>query len=740
MPEELYKIHKIDARNINSVVTSPIVDVTITSPPYFDMKDYGYNEQIGYGQSYDEYLEDLFTVFSNVFDCTKDTGTLWVIIDAFRKNGETIPLPFDFANKIKTIGWKLKEIIIWGKDKTVPWSHKGQMRSSFEYILMFSKSENYNFYIDKVRDYEALKKWWVKYPERYNPRGKTPEAIWNFDIPVQGSWGKGYIKHFCPLPEEMIAQILKLTTLEGDVVLDPFSGSGAVLSKADNMKRKFIGTELNPEYINMFENYLLQTGTQKRHEYETDEKNLLTQNKFEKLILELRALKYARLFSQKINDQKIDNVSLLYVEITDKIPQRSHSLIEIRSLMLNMGFKRAPRIDGTQFIYEGRTSEMDDIFYFENIVLLTEYTVKKSVSSHLINKKVIYDKIKDDAGEFIKFLLGCTQFQAFSDAFSEHVLSKYSIKQLQIRVLYASKFQIPSEHKLLVNNIKYFDYPIVKYFEGIAKVIRKTAKHEFFDFLEIDFDKVADNIKGTSVSSAHDFHGHILPEEHSSFKEGYKLISFYIDADSLLKRSFVLRKEGWRNTDNVGLYQRMFVATKMRSLRKYLHEEQHETKVQATIIKIQNESSIIGIIDGQHRAYAYHEGEDIYEESIAKLRGIQNLLVTGILYPKNENEDKRLKFEAKLFLEINANQSGASSGLKQEIEYYLIPFSTTSIAKYVINQLNLGGPLGTFFERYSYEKDKIKTASIISFGLKPLIKFDGNDSLFKIWNNANKEK
>eukprot|EP01133_Synstelium_polycarpum_P017776 gene17776-21205_t len=377
---------------------------------------------------------------------------------------------------------------------------------------------------------------------------------------------------------------------------------------------------------------------------------------------------------------------------------------EIRSLMLNMGFKRAPRIDGTQFIYEGRTSEMDDIFYFENIVLLTEYTVKKSVSSHLINKKVIYDKIKDDAGEFIKFLLGCTQFQAFSDAFSEHVLSKYSIKQLQIRVLYASKFQIPSEHKLLVNNIKYFDYPIVKYFEGIAKVIRKTAKHEFFDFLEIDFDKVADNIKGTSVSSAHDFHGHILPEEHSSFKEGYKLISFYIDADSLLKRSFVLRKEGWRNTDNVGLYQRMFVATKMRSLRKYLHEEQR------------NESSIIGIIDGQHRAYAYHEGEDIYEESIAKLRGIQNLLVTGILYPKNENEDKRLKFEAKLFLEINANQSGASSGLKQEIEYYLIPFSTTSIAKY------------------------IKTASIISFGLKPLIKFDGNDSLFKIWNNANKEK
>ncbi|TWJ03300.1 hypothetical protein JN11_00838 [Mucilaginibacter frigoritolerans] len=465
------------------------------------------------------------------------------------------------------------------------------------------------------------------------------------------------------------------------------------------------------------------------------------------------------------------------VVLTEQQKEQRLQEKEIRNLMSNIGFKRAPRIDGTQFVYEGRTSEMDDIFYYENIVLLTEYTIKKSVSSHLINKKVIYDKIKDDAGEFIKFLLTEEKFKPFADAFNTDVLSKYSIKQLQIRVLYASKYQIPSEHKLLVNNIKYFDYPIVKYFEGIAKVIKKTTKHEFFDFLEISFTKVGNNIKGTSVGSAEDFSGHILPEEHSSFKDGYKIVSFYIDAESLLKRSFVLRKEGWRNTDNVGLYQRMFVAKKMRSLRKYLHDEKRvfinniivtipidkiqlfddneleliiddngiiknseETKVQPTVIKIDNVSSIIGIIDGQHRAYSYYEGDDIYEPSIAKLRGIQNLLVTGILYPKNEIEDKRLKFEAKLFLEINATQSGAASGLKQEIEYYLVPFSTTSIAKYVINQLNLGGPLGTMFEQYSYEKDKIKTASIISFGLRPLLKLDGNDSIFKIWSNPKKDQ
>ena len=110
--EDIYKIHHHDARNISEIIKTPIVDVTITSPPYFDMKDYGYKEQIGFGQSYSEYLEDLQKVFLNVFNCTKDSGTLWVVIDAFRKDGKVIPLPFDFANKIASCGWGLKEIII----------------------------------------------------------------------------------------------------------------------------------------------------------------------------------------------------------------------------------------------------------------------------------------------------------------------------------------------------------------------------------------------------------------------------------------------------------------------------------------------------------------------------------------------------------------------------------------------------------------------------------------------------
>ncbi|MDD5765140.1 MAG: site-specific DNA-methyltransferase [Candidatus Marinimicrobia bacterium] len=334
MKKNLFSLHKLDARKISKLISEPIVDVTITSPPYFNLKDYGFNKQIGFGQTYEDYLEDLKLVFKNIYECTKDTGTLWVIIDAYRKVGEVVPLPFDFSNKIKEVGWKLQEIIIWGKDRTVPWAHRGQMRNSFEYILVFSKSTNYKFYIDKIRDFQSLKKWWVKYPERYNPRGKTPEAIWNFDIPTQGSWGNGYIKHFCPLPEEMVAQIIKLTTKEGDVVLDPFSGSGTVLSKADNMKRKYIGTELNSEYIQMFQKYLECTGKDKRREYEAENKVLLKQNEFEKLILELRALKYIKVaFSRLAPNDKI-LINKIFVKISDRIPQKRNCLITVNYIIL----------------------------------------------------------------------------------------------------------------------------------------------------------------------------------------------------------------------------------------------------------------------------------------------------------------------------------------------------------------------------------------------------------------------
>ena len=332
----LNKLHNVDARNLLKIIDEKVVDVTITSPPYFDMKDYGHKDQIGFGQKYPQYLNDLRDVFKSVFDVTKDTGSLWVIIDTFRKNNEVVPLPFDFSNKLKEVGWKLQDVIIWNKERTVPWSRKGHTKNKFEYILFFSKTSEFKYYVDKVREFDTrfLKKWWVRYPERYNPKGKSPEEIWNYDIPTQGSWGNGYVRHFCPLPTDMIGKIIDLSSDEGDVILDPFAGTGSVLVQASCMNRNFVGTELNKEYIKMFRNYYKKTLGKGIKSYNAIKSGKFTQEEFTKTILELRALKFPKVLKNKLPKQYQDFIQSIYVEESNKKVTQDYKLLRINYSIL----------------------------------------------------------------------------------------------------------------------------------------------------------------------------------------------------------------------------------------------------------------------------------------------------------------------------------------------------------------------------------------------------------------------
>lgn len=117
-------------------------------------------------------------------------------------------------------------------------------------------------------------------------------------------------------------------------------------------------------------------------------------------------------------------------------------------------------------------------------------------------------------------------------------------------------------------------------------------------------------------------------------------------------------------------------------------------------------------------------------------------MVTGIIFPKKEKREARLKFEANLFLEINSNQTNVRSQLKQEIELMVNPFSAISIGKRILLKLNENGPFEKLIEQYSFEKRKLKTSSIVDYGLKPLIKLDktAKDSLFFVWENTDKNK
>lgn len=298
-------IYNSDSRRISEVLSDDIkIQTTISSPPYFDMKDYGEDNQIGFGQSYEDYLSDIKRVFEQVYDHTKDDGTLWIIIDTFKRDNSIVLLPFDLAAKLKESGWLLQDIIIWKKDKTVPWSNNGFTQRKFEYVLFFSKSPKFKSNKDRVRVFDSrqLKKWWVKYPERYNPKGKALDEIWEYPIPVQGSWGKKYMRHFCPLPQDMVSNMIQISTDEGDIVFDPFAGSGTVMSQSAYMNRPYIGFELNKNYIDTFNTYLTETLEAGRLNY----KKILNgrgQSEFEEQILNLRALKYGRMLVKVIQDE-----------------------------------------------------------------------------------------------------------------------------------------------------------------------------------------------------------------------------------------------------------------------------------------------------------------------------------------------------------------------------------------------------------------------------------------------------
>lgn len=333
----LNKIHNNDARNILSILGQEVsIKSTITSPPYFDMKDYGSENQIGFGQNYEEYLEDLKKIFQSIFDLTTEDGSLWIVIDSFKRDNQVVTLPFDLSNKLKEIGWLLQDIIIWKKDKTVPWSKNGFVQRKFEYILFLTKTKNFKYNKDKVRNYDTdqLKKWWIKYPERYNPKGKALDEIWEFPIPVQGSWGNKYIRHFCPLPKEMVATMIEISTDKNDIVLDPFAGTGSVPFQSAVMGRKFIGFELNNKFIKMFDEYLKENIKTSEREFKKL-LNIKDQDDFKNQILNLRALKFGRLLLNEIEKEYLIETKVI-VNIKEYYDSaKTHILVEYQFLNIN---------------------------------------------------------------------------------------------------------------------------------------------------------------------------------------------------------------------------------------------------------------------------------------------------------------------------------------------------------------------------------------------------------------------
>lgn len=426
-----------------------------------------------------------------------------------------------------------------------------------------------------------------------------------------------------------------------------------------------------------------------------------------------------------------------------------------RKIFERAGFTRLSDVDGVHFDYKGLKSELDDIFVFENVVVFAEYTRSGSgnLGTHAKGKSGIHNKIAENPVEFLEF------FSKKSSGVKEWYPNiQYTNKQIVSAIIYGTNDALEDHHKALFNSSKFMSTAERAYFRSLTNSIKRSARFELFEYLGIDPQRVGE--KGTIPTAlpSDPYDALLLPEEQSHFPAGFTVVSFYVDPDALLKRAYVLRKNGWR--DGLRLYQRLIIPSKISSIRSHLkdkkrvfannivvtippdarlvHEDGNPVNKQKVYkptpvkLEIPRKSNTIGIIDGQHRIFSYYE-DSIPEPDIDKFRSQQNLLATGLIYPASMSVPERERFEAGLFLEINSKQTSAGSDIIQAIWTVLDPFRAISVARLVLNRLSETAPLKGYLARTSIDSGKIKTASIVSFGLQPLTKRSGEDSLFHLW-------
>lgn len=245
-----------DTKNILSKVPSGIFQTCITSPPYWGLRNYNINGQIGLEDSVDAYIENLVSVFKEVYRVMRDDGTLWLNIgDSFTSGGRTwrapdkknpiramsvrpptpaglkpkdlIGVPWKIAFALQASGWYLRTDIIWNKPNCQPESVKDRPTRSHEYIFLFSKSEKY-YYDNKIMR---------------GPNDRNLRTVWDINTqPLKHA-------HFATFPSALVEPCILMGSRKTDLILDPFIGSGTSGVVALKNNRRFLGVELNPEYI-----------------------------------------------------------------------------------------------------------------------------------------------------------------------------------------------------------------------------------------------------------------------------------------------------------------------------------------------------------------------------------------------------------------------------------------------------------------------------------------------------------
>ena len=274
------------------------VNTCITSPPYYGLRDYGCDGQIGLEETPESYVQKMVDVFREVKRVLRDDGTLWLNIgDSYNGSGgnhkshhkndsgfqskigaeshkgrgnlnldgmkpkDLIGIPWMLAFALRADGWYLRQDIIWHKPNPMPESVRDRCTKAHEYIFLLSKSPKYYF------DSEAIK---IPVKQEWGTRDRTNGKYHNDGTGLRPHSGleKSYTKankrsvwtvttkpfkdaHFATYPESLIVPCVLAGCAEGGLVLDPFMGAGTTALVSKKLGRNYVGFELNPEYRNI---------------------------------------------------------------------------------------------------------------------------------------------------------------------------------------------------------------------------------------------------------------------------------------------------------------------------------------------------------------------------------------------------------------------------------------------------------------------------------------------------------
>jgi DNA modification methylase len=222
------------------------VTLTVTSPPYWDLKNYGCAGQIGQ-EPYQDYLARLDRVWQECYRVSHQRAVLAVVVGNRRRKKAFYPLAFDIAGSIT--GWVLVDILIWYIPNALPqskWYVDRAHDSKFEFILVFAKDYSYSYTFNKVRIPQKYREKDLR-DEKRDARGRGIGNV--LRIPAyRPPTIKRLNYHAAAFPEELPYYLIHSYSHPGDLVLDPFAGSGTTLKVARNLGRPGVGYEINGDF------------------------------------------------------------------------------------------------------------------------------------------------------------------------------------------------------------------------------------------------------------------------------------------------------------------------------------------------------------------------------------------------------------------------------------------------------------------------------------------------------------